>query len=86
MQRGELTFKTGLTYLAPTPDLVKILENQEGSFEAVFNGQAFRVVCLEGHSIESLIPSGTRNVWLITKLEPTPVEVIETPAERTGRR
>jgi hypothetical protein len=71
-------FPTGLTFLAPITDVAKILEGEEGTFKANFNGQVFRIVCTEGHSIESLVPAGVEYNWLITRLEDLPVETMKT--------
>lgn len=67
-------FKSGTSYVSHSQDLAKILKGEEGTFEAVFNGQSFLVNCQPGHSIESLIPNGTKNVWLITRQDQTAIQ------------
>jgi hypothetical protein len=83
----EKNFRTGITYVAESIDLAKILENEEGNFEVVHNGQVFNVTCREGHSIASFVPSGTKNYWLVTKREATLAsESVEFDRERARTR
>lgn len=73
--------RAGQVYISTSPDLAKILKNEEGTFEAVHNGVSFLVSCQEGHSIASLVPNGTKNVWLITRQE---VQAAEEPNSSEG--
>jgi hypothetical protein len=71
-------FKSGITYVSYNPDLLQNLENQEGTFEVISNGNVFSIKCedVPGHSpvITSLVPTGTKHVWLITRQEPALTE------------
>lgn len=49
-------------------DLAQVLEGNEGTYEANFNGVLFRVICQSGHSIKSMIPIGQRNEWVIRQV------------------
>ena len=53
-------------FVSFNPDLAQILEGEVGTFEVVQGNQAFTVVCKEGHSITSIIPSGQRLIWIVT--------------------
>ena len=53
-------------FVSFNPDLAQILEGEVGTFEVVQGNQAFTVVCKEGHSITSIIPSGPRLIWIVT--------------------
>jgi hypothetical protein len=80
-------YKLGVTYLSDQPDLVRAFDGgHKGPFEVIFNGNVYdcNVDDVPGHSpvITSLIPTGTRNYWLITKKEPT--SALETAAEKAA--
>jgi hypothetical protein len=62
-------------------DLAQVLEGNEGTYEASFNGVLFRVNCQAGHSIKSIIPIGLRNEWVIRQV-PEVEETMETGYQR----
>jgi hypothetical protein len=61
-------------------DLAQVLEGNEGTYEASFNGVLFRVSCQAGHSIKSIIPIGQRHEWIIRQVP----EVEETLNPESG--
>lgn len=77
-------YKPGRTYINHSPSLKQALKDQEGTFEVAFNGQSFLVTCQEGHSIEDVIPNGTKNVWLITRQQEG--QIVETEEDRARAR
>jgi len=79
--------RENVPYISNNPDLASILEGQEGTFEVVApTGDAFTVVCKEGHSIKSLIPAGHRYNWQVRKLEAQPAESLPTESEYARSR
>jgi hypothetical protein len=69
-------------------DLAQVLEGNEGTYEASFNGVLFRVNCQAGHSIKSIIPIGQRYEWVIRQV-PEAEETVSAesgyPRERESR-
>jgi hypothetical protein len=63
-------------------DLAQVLEGNEGTYEASFNGVLFRVTCQAGHSIKSIIPVGQRHEWVIRQVPDLEEMTVESGYQR----
>jgi hypothetical protein len=88
MLRNQQQFREGQPYISYNADLLPTLDGQEGVFEVIHGNQSFVAKCedVPNHSpvLTSLIPTGTKNVWIITKQEPLAAGQTESERSRAA--